>query len=645
MKKSLFILITLFLCLGVQAKEKMSVLYVGGSPDINTLGVQLDSAASAGVARSVKLRMDDFTKFLKQHFTKVTTVKGEDYTADMSKGYDVTVFDGRPKPIRPRILEQDAQGRTTRYEPAVYLPADFDCASVMIAEQSRDLGGTIGSKNDWFCLCLDNYALGWKKDHPIFKGPFKVDIRSEMRPTPANAKEYCPIYGYTLPDSTEMWLVHKELYPVGGRIGMVSRPWGYTDSPEAEVISGGTCAKSIDAVAIGRHGNFFHWGFVAKPSDMTEPAKAALANAIVYIKDFKGKHIIARKLDEGISTRDAATANKYLMSRAACEERNEMNLQFYHMQDSVIKAVKAKKAAGEEITPAEAFYLQFPAPEKPVPEKYSDFVKKAAPDLYPIFGEDEAEYARYYDKNRPYFYSKPQMRGLVIDQEARALGIANNDLRLLDKAVELLAAGGDDAAVGKTILERYTLCRFATPQEWKAWLDANRDRMFFTESGGWLWLVDTLDPSVPGNDYSVLTTAAESGSAPAAAKPAGETSAENPVALKAEAVSEPDGSKEIVVTMTVHDGFHTYATLAPEDPFIPTEVSVELPEGYEKAGDLVLPQQSPSATATTYYIGTVAFRQPVKGSGKGKAVCTVKYQACDSSMCLRPETKKFEIEL
>lgn len=36
---------------------------------------------------------------------------------------------------------------------------------------------------------------------------------------------------------------------------------GFEDSPEAEVISSGVCAKSLDAVAIGRHGNFFHWGF------------------------------------------------------------------------------------------------------------------------------------------------------------------------------------------------------------------------------------------------------------------------------------------------------------------------------------------------------------------------------------------------
>ena len=80
---------------------------------------------------------------------------------------------------------------------------------ICIAEASENIGRSLGNKNDWFCLCLDNYALGWKKDHPVFNGPFKVNIVSEMRPTPDNAKEYAPMYGYTLPEQTEMWMVSK----------------------------------------------------------------------------------------------------------------------------------------------------------------------------------------------------------------------------------------------------------------------------------------------------------------------------------------------------------------------------------------------------------------------------------------------------
>lgn len=642
MKKLIALLASGAVMLSAQAKEDVSVLYVGGSPDINTIGgVSIDSAV---IAKSVKERTADFTKFLKQRFNKVRAVDGKDYTSGMSDGYDVTVFDGRPKAIRPAVRETDDKGRIIKYIRPAYLPDDFDRAAVCIAEMSEDLGRSVGTKNDWFCLCLYNYAHNWKKDHAIFNGPFKVSIRSEMLPTPENAKEYCPIYGYTLPELTEMWLVHSAVTPENGkRIGMVSRPWGYTDSPEAEIISSGVCAKSIDAVAIGRHGNFFHWGFAAKPSDMTEPARAALANAIVYMKDFNGRHVIARKKDEGIATRDRATAAKYTVSRACWKDQFDTNMKFYHMMDSMITAVKSRKAAGEKLLPADEMYLKFPAPEMPVQEPYDQYLQKQDPKLYEIFGEDEEEYARYYDKNRPYFTTDGAY-GIVVDQDARSLKIANNDIRLLYKAVELLENGGNDAEKGRRLLERYTLCRFSTPAQWKSWLDANRDRMFFTESGGWLWLVDTLDPAVPGNDYSVRDKS--DGNAPVVpAVPAGVTDADNPVALKAELADGPDGTKDVVVTMTVHDVFHTYATLADGDSFIPTEITVELPEGYEKVGELVLPAPSPSATATTYYTGTGVFRQRIKGSGTGVVTCKIRYQVCDASICMPPVTKTFDLTL
>lgn len=499
MKRLFIALSAAFIALSVMAKERVSVLYVGGSPDFDNMMVKKDSAT---VAKSAKLRTADFEKFLRQRFYKVKAIQGKDYTADMSKDYDVTVFDGRPKALRGQIIERDENGNVIKFARPKYLPDDFDRAAVCIAEASEDMGRSLGSKNDWFCLCLDNYAHHWKKEHPIFNGPFKVNIKSEMLPTPANALEYCPIYGYTLPAETEMWMVHKAATEGSGRIGMVSRPWGYLDSPEAEVISSGVCAKSIDAVAIGRHGNMFHWGFAAKPSDLTEPAKAALANAIVYMKDFNGKRIIAKKLDEGIPTRDRAIANQYFDSQAANEADYKANLDFYNSNKEIRDTIAIKKARGQALTDLEKMYEEFPMPEMPVAKTYDEYIREQEPELYNVFGDDAEEYVRYYKKNMPYF--RAEGRGLVIDEDARSLKIANNDIRLLDKAIELLSGNESQAAMGRRILERYTLCRFETPAEWKAWLDANRDRLFFTESGGWLWLVNTDDPNEPANNYSVV---------------------------------------------------------------------------------------------------------------------------------------------
>ena len=102
MKKLITLLASGAVMLSAQAKEDVSVLYVGGSPDINTIGgVSIDSAV---IAKSVKERTADFTKFLKQRFNKVRAVDGKDYTSGMSDGYDVTVFDGRPKAIRLSLI-------------------------------------------------------------------------------------------------------------------------------------------------------------------------------------------------------------------------------------------------------------------------------------------------------------------------------------------------------------------------------------------------------------------------------------------------------------------------------------------------------------------------------------------------------------
>lgn len=639
MKKLATIVIASALALSVSAKEKLNVLYVGGSSDIETMAGP--KPAPEVLEKSVRERTASFSKFLRQHFTKVTVVDGKDYTADMSKNFDVTVFDGRPAPIRPEIRETDASGRVTRYERPAYLPDDFDCAALCIANASEEMGRSVGTKNDWYCLCLDNYALGWDKNHAIFKGPFKVNITPEMHPTPGGAKEAAPIYGHNLPAEMEMWKVadksYQDLSNSGIRIGMVSRPGGYLDSPEAEIISGGVSAKTIDAVALGRHGNFFHWGFAASPDGLTPAGREALANAIVYISQFNGQPVIARKKNEGIMTRDHLRAVKWMTSRDAWKYSYESEMKYYNLMDSTIRAIAAKKAAGEELDPTEAMYAQIPAPRKPVQISYSEFVKQREPKLYHIFGDDAEEYARYYDRNRPYFYPNELGYQLDIDEDLRSLGYGSDDIRMLDNAISVLEKGGLEAPVAKKVLERYTLCRFATPAQWREWYSANKDRLFFTESGGYLWLVNTTDPSVPGNDYSVLEAKAETTTPEAS--PAGETDEDNPVALKSELFKASDGSREMVLTMTVHPGFHAYASVDPADPFIVTEVSNEVPDGISKVGKIMMPTPKPTSNATTHYEGTVQFRQKIAGDTSGEASWTITYQVCDNTVCKRPETK------
>lgn len=276
-----------------------------------------------------------------------------------------------------------------------------------------------------------------------------------------------------------------------------------------------------------------------------------------------------------------------------------------------------------------------------VKKSFGQYLKERNPKLYEVFGTDEAAYADYYEKNAPYM--RPDLRGyeLVIDPEVQALGIPNNDIRLLDKAIELMEQGNPD---GKTILERYTLKRFATPAEWRNWLNIHHPRMFFTEAGGYLWLVNEKD----ANDYSVLAAEAVSAQAVAPVPVNNDnltTDKDNPVVLTARIDTRADGKKEYVLTMKIHPGYHTYARLDPADPYILTTIEMEYPAGVEADGDMIMPPFQPTSNATSYYVDTVEFRQPLKGNGKGEIGAKIRYQACDHSECKLPVTTTVKVTL
>lgn len=656
--KRLFLTLSLLFCcflgLNAQKKQAVSVLYVGGSPEIETIGIGTPPDPAV-VAKSAAERTAAFEKFLKKNFKTVKVVDAKDYHYSMSDYYDVTILDGTPAPIAPGIRDVDEHGRMIRYARPQYFPLDFNRPVVTIAEAGEEMGRRIGTKNDWYCLCLEDRALGWNASHPIFQGPVKVAFMPAMEPTPAPALEYAEMSGETLPVETLMFRMQTINYtdkmPDGNnyRVGMVSRPGGYADSPEVEVISGGKCAKSIDAVALGRHANWFTWGFAASPTYMTDAAKALFVNAVVYMKQFAGQHPIARKFNDGVSTRDHIGMERNRMSRSMWEAYNEQNRQFNQLVDSLKTVIKDQKARGEKVDPNIAIYENFPA-QKMV--TYREFLlqQDRGKGLYAVFGTDEKAYQDYYDKNYGWFWCPEGSYELAIDDEARYLGIPNNDIRILDKCISMLEKNDPEKDIAETILKRYTLCRFETAKEWRDWYNRYHDKLFFTESGGYLWLVNTFE-NVPGNDYRVRLAEEEeaymaqkrSGGRPGA--PVQLTDDRNPVYLQVEAVKTEKG-KDIVVFQKIHPGYHTYAVVPSDEVFVVTTVEIELPAGYEKVGPLYVPEaQLLDASGTTVYRGTGEFRQAVKGEGEGEATVTVTYQCCNNNTCLVPETKTFTVKL
>ncbi len=617
-------------------KSNLRILYVGGSSDYETIGVDIDSSI---VAASAKERMTSFEKFLKGYFKVVKVIHAEQYTYSMSDNYDVTILDGTPKPLRPKQILRDENGRYKGTIEALYFPQDFDRPVITIAELGNTVGRGIGLKTDWYCLCLDADAHHLVKDHPIFNGPWKTQLTITLRPTPEDAKYYTYFYDAPLPDSTMMWTVQKRGYMTepGFRIGMVARPWGFTDSPDAEYISSGVCAKTIDAVAVGRHANFLHWGFSASPDDMTDEARVVFANAVVYISQFAGQHPLARKYNDRRGTREYLKELKYLSTRDSWMERQISDSIDYAEIKRVKDRAVNKQKNGEQLSNEEKMFLDFEIPRKLT---YEEYLIRYQKETFKKFGANEKAYTEYYDLNKPYFYCPDALYVIEVDEDVKSLGIANNDIRLLDKAISMWEESWEmDKA--RRILYRYTLCRFDTPQEWRQWYETYKDKLFFTESGGWLWLVNTTDPNVPGNDYSILEKEIPAQTTNTAGQE--QTTHETPVIAKAE---YDVAGKQILIRMKIHPGYHIYGKVSSSDPYIPTEIKVELSSGWQKEGDLLLPAfKQLNSSGTTIYEDDIVFRQKIKGNGKGTATVTVSWQCCDDHICMPPTEQVFTVSL
>ena len=112
---------------------------------------------------------------------------------DLSDDYDVTIFDGVIRELAPFKVERDAQGKVISLTPESYLTEDFDRPAILLAEMGENLGRFLGLKTDWYCLCLDADAHHFRAGHPIFHGPFPVEMTVRMQPTPEGAYRY-PYY-------------------------------------------------------------------------------------------------------------------------------------------------------------------------------------------------------------------------------------------------------------------------------------------------------------------------------------------------------------------------------------------------------------------------------------------------------------------
>ncbi|MBS1662861.1 MAG: hypothetical protein JST68_17585 [Bacteroidetes bacterium] len=584
-----------------QSKIPLKVLYVGYSPD-RPMPEKLVYYMPSGerYAEIYKTRMPAFKSFLEKNFTVVKAMDVRDYKASASDGVDVTILDAGP----------------------VNLPAGFDRPMVLMHAMAPNVGLPIGLKFDWYCQCLEADALNIRTEHEIFNKPNKVHLTMVERPTPGSF--YNGWEGQHMKPTMPMWRVVTEGY-TGGKpylIGMVAHGEGFDDSPDAEAISGGTCLKNAEAVALGRHGNYFMWGFSGSPDYMTEEACKVFVNAVCYIQKYDHKPAIVKKVQ--IETRTFVDEKMYRIDRSVYDKaivsRREGNQRLKHMQDSL----RAVKASGKDIGHNNEMFLKMPMTD--AVESFEDYIKgQAGEELYGRFGTRTELYQAYYEENYEYFYPYDGY-SLQLDTDVQQLGVSNRKVELLEKCIGLLEKG-KDTAMARRVLERYTIEHFSTPAGWRAWLTKNRSRLFYTEAGGFKFMIDTYGTPANKPVASVSPTSAD------------------PVIVTARL---EDG--RVVVDADILKGWHIYAYVSKENPFVQTEMLLELPDGVlsSKEWQSTAGLPFPGNDGIFVYEGKVRFSVPVDCS-KAKAGSTIRcglyYQVCDNNKCFPPRKKTVDIKI
>ena len=115
-----------------------------------------------------------------------------------------------------------------------------------------------------------------------------------------------------------------------------------------------------------------------------------------------------------------------------------------------------------------------------------NFTKQLFPEeLYKRFGKDADQYVRYYQENMEYLHSSGGR--IDVDEDVKGLGLSNRKVELLDRCISLLE-DKEKHDLALRILKRYTLESFQEAKDWRAWLEKNRDRLFFTDTGGYKFM-------------------------------------------------------------------------------------------------------------------------------------------------------------
>ena len=547
-------------CIENESKNKLNILFVGFNPN---------STITKLKGRKLELRKNriaEFKKLLGEEFN-VKIVFAEEYKPQMSKKHDVTIFDETPNPIGE--VERSLYGMQRKMKLKKYLPNTFSSPSLFIGRVGDMMYISRKTKFQRKCICLAGYALNIKKDHKIFNEPNKVNLTIKKEKTPQGIFRFPN--GKNTGKKIDMWKVQTEDYKDGKGyfIGEVLNGDGFDDSPDCEFISGGESDKDIDAMAIGRNGNMFHWGFSASPKFMTEEAKKVFINSIYYINNFKGE----------IPFVDFLSSSK-------------ADLEF---------------------------------------KLYRGFYKK---ELLKKFDNDKEKCKQYYLDNWDYAYATG-MSKFFVDKDAKAMGIALNDKKILEACIQMLNKK-ESFEKGIRLLKKYTNQFFETKTEWEKWYSTNKDQLFFSEVGGYKFYSKNQKNSKPQlNKLQAKSIVNKE---------------DNKVKIELSCKHLQKNIYEAKVEFKIKEDWHIYSFVPENAAYQQTKVDFIFPENFKAIGQLAQPEGKPyeSNPDVKIYYGKIQFSQKfkIKSKLKGEIInCKIDYQACDISSCDLPKSKVLQLKL
>lgn len=288
-------------------------------------------------------------------------------------------------------------------------------------------------------------AHGLDAEHEIFRSPYAVDLTFEQMDTPSHYRKY--VDGAELGDKIPVWRVHDELPYTN--VGLVADGYRFEDSPDAELISGGINSKNPGAVALGRQGNWFLWGFCAAPDEMRESARLVFLNVLAYMKHFDGERALGNRV-----------------SRARDWALNYARLYQAERRDEVLTRRFGSLLLQKSRRESEAF---------------EGWLRDNLAYLYSARREVEFEQAGRQVREMVDLF--------VLDVDAQSLEIPNWDLALLERCVGDLERGEHEERALR-LLDRYTDEQHgADAAAWRSWLDENRTRLYFSDALGYRFFV------------------------------------------------------------------------------------------------------------------------------------------------------------